>query len=187
MKFGHLVVAASLFGAASAQAADLELALSSDTANLEVLTDSEMIGVGGADLSFAGFFNDNDDYMIDVGLLVEGRPAGEQPLSFGLGGKIMLGSIDTPDAGFSAIALGGKVRYHIPANTPMSVGADLFYAPDITAFNDAEGVLDMRVRFEVDVLPAATAFLGYRKLSADLGKKDYDLDDNVHIGIRFQF
>lgn len=187
MKMGYFAALTAALVAGSAQAADLELALSGDTASIEVLTDSESIGVGGADLSFGGFFNNDDDYMAEVGLLVEGRPAGDQPLSFGLGGKVLLGSIDTPDAGFSAIALGGKVRYHIPSNTPMAFGADLFYAPDITTFSDAEGVTDMRVRFEVDVLPAATAFLGYRKLSADLGSSDYDLDDNVHIGIRFQF
>ena len=171
-----------------AYAVDLELAFSDETANIEVQTDSENFGFSGSDLSAALFFNDEDDFAISAGLLVDGTPAGDQPFTYGLGGKIYYIDADVPNATTTAIALGVGIKFHIPARMPMAVGGDIYFAPDITAFGDADSLLDFRIRFEMDVLPNATAFAGYRRFEIDLDQGgDYELDDNPHIGIRFQF
>lgn len=179
----------ALLMASSIQASELELFLGSDTAALKILSDSASVGVGGADLQIGGFFNDADDYLIELGMLVQGRPAGEQPTSYGLGAKAMFGGIDQPDKGLGGIGLGGIIAHHIPANMPVTLSAELYYAPGITSFRDADGMLDMTLRAELAVLPAASAFLGYRQLSVDLDgvSGDYDLDDEIHLGMRFQF
>lgn len=189
MTMKYLITGCALLAVSSASAGELELALGSDTAAVKILSDSGSIGVGGADLQFGGFMNDDDDYMLDVGLLVQGRPAGEQPTSYGLGAKAMFGSIDEPDKGFGGIGLGGKISHHIPANMPITLSAELFYAPSITSFRDADSVMDFTLRGEMDVLPAASLFVGYRQLEVDIEdvSDDYDLDDEFHIGMRFQF
>ncbi len=167
---------------------DFELAFSEDAANVEVVTESESFGFSGADLSAGVFYNDDDDYAITAGLLVDGTPAGNQPYTFGLGGKFYYINMDTPDVRMTAIALGAGVKYHIPAKMPMAIGGDVYFVPSIAAFGDGDGLLDFRIRFEVDVLPNATAFVGYRNFEIDLEKAgDQELDDNPHLGIRFQF
>jgi hypothetical protein len=174
----------------SAMAFDLEIALSKDTANFEAIIESESVGFNGADLSFGAFYNDESDYALTAGLLIDGTPAGDQPFTFGLGGKFYYIDVDNDevDARTTAVALGGGVKYHIPARMPMAVGGDLYFVPNITAFGDADGMYDLRLRYEIDVLPNATAFVGYRRFEVDYEDSgDYELDDNAHLGIRFQF
>lgn len=172
----------------SAQAFDLEIALSGDTANIELLTESESLGFSGSDLSAGLFFNDNDDFSLTAGVLVDGTPAGDQPLTFGLGGKIYYISVDDLNAESTALALGVGVKYHIPASMPVAIGGDAYFAPDITAFGDSEGLMDIRLKLEVGILPNAAAFVGYRQFEVDVKNGgDYELDDNAHAGISFQF
>lgn len=170
------------------QAADFEIALSQETASLELIADSDIVGVGGADLLFGLLFNEDDDIMGSLGMLAYGVPAGEQPFSFGLGGKIYYVSLDQADASASALALGATAKYHIPGNMPMAFGGELYFAPGITSFQDADQFLDFRLRYDIDILPSATGFLGYRLTTVDFeAGGDYDIDDNVHLGIRIQF
>jgi len=175
-------------GTAAANAADLEITLGDQAAAIHVLADSDVIGVGGADLDFGLLFNDDSDVMGSIGMLAHGTPAGDQPWTFGLGGRLYYASIDTPDRSVGALALGGSAMYHIPGHTPMAFGGDLFFAPSITTFADGDSFLHWGVRFEADVLPSATAFIGYRKVTADLDQHgDYDIDDSFHLGVRFSF
>ena len=173
----------------STQAADFDIALSEETASLEMISDSDVIGMGGADLLLGLLFNEDDDYMGSLGLQAYGTPAGpEQPFSFGLGGKLYYARIDKPDADVSALALGVTTIYHIPDNMPMALSAELYFAPGITSFHDADQFLDFRARFSIDVLPSAAGFIGYRLTTVDFeAGGDRDLDENIHLGIRFQF
>ncbi len=174
--------------ASTAQAAEFELALSKDTAAIDILADSAALGSGGAELSVGALYNDADDLIGHIGLLVRGVPAGEQPFSFGLGGRIYFAALDTPDASVGALALGAGARYLIPGNIPMAVGGDIYFAPGITTFSDGDDLLDLKIRFEADVLPNATAFIGYRNIVAGLENgPNYDIDENVHLGIRILF
>lgn len=169
-------------------AAELELALSNETAAAEVIADSSSIASGGADLRLGLIFTENDDFLGHVGLLVRGAAVGERPVAFGLGAVLYYGSIDKPDASVGALALGFGFKYIFPGNTPLALGGDLYFAPDITSFGDSDGLLDYRLRAEIDVLPSATAFIGYRAINVDLSNVgDYDIDENIHLGIRFQF
>lgn len=171
-----------------AQAFDLEIALSGESANLEVKTESERYGFSGSDLSASIFFNEDDDFALSAGVLVDGTPAGDQPLTFGLGGKIYYINLDDLNADSTALALGFGVTYHIPGSMPIAIGGDAYIAPDVTAFGDGEEVMDVRLKLEVGILPNASAFIGYRQFEIDLKDgEDYELDENGHAGISFQF
>lgn len=170
------------------QAAELELALSNETAAAELIADSSSIASGGADLRLGLLFNEEDDILGNAGLIVRGAAVGERPMAFGLGAALYYGGVDIADAKVGALALGFGLKYVFPGNTPVALGGDLFFAPDITSFSDSDGLLDFRLRAEIDVLPSATAFVGYRGINVELSNgTDYDIDENVHLGIRFQF
>jgi len=194
MQFWHLLIAAVLLGVmSSSQATDFDIALSAETASFELTADSGSVGAGGADLLLGLFFNEDSDVMGSLGMLAYGVPAGEQPFTFGLGGKLYYASIDQPNSDVSALALGGTTQYHIPGNMPMILGAELYFAPGITSFQDADQLLDLRLRFSIDILPSAAAFIGYRLTAVDFvegrdeKEDDHDLDENIHLGIRIQF
>lgn len=171
------------------QANDLELALSSETAQFTFRSDSSMIGWGGADLAFALFYNDNSDILGQVSLLQLRPPSENNPFTLGVGAKFYLGTLDEPSSNIAALAISGDARYTFPGKMPMAIYFSGSWAPDITSFSDAKGVLDLVLGYQIEVLPQTTAFIGVRRLEIDTKQKNnVQLDDDrLHIGVRFTF
>ena len=189
----HLVTAALLLGASgAANAAGLDIALGSDTAQVNYYFGSDAIGYGGADFSLGAFFNDADDVMGSFGVKVTGSPAGMRPLTFGVGAKVYAASLDRgplPDLDVQALGIGGEAKFHIPANMPMALVGEFYYAPDITTGGDGENFSDLNLNFEIEITPGTAAFVGYRNLQTEIENtgRDYELDDEGHVGIRVMF
>ncbi len=188
-RFAPVLLAATMASVSvPAGAADLDLALSNQSAMAEIIADSSSIASGGADLHVGLLFNELNDVVGHAGLIVRGTPVNEHDVSFGLGAGIYYASLDKPNGNVGALALGFGLKYTIPGNTPVGLGGSIFYAPDVTTFSDGNSLVDLKLRAEIDVLPSATAFLGYRKLASDLTSGgEHKMDDNIHVGIRIQF
>ncbi|MGI9305442.1 MAG: YfaZ family outer membrane protein [Gammaproteobacteria bacterium] len=188
MRTRTLIVVALLAGATPLKAAELEIALSGETVQLALITPTGLVGLGGGDFDLGAFFNDDDDLIGSLGLTVAGVPAGDTPFSFALGTRLYLGELDSPNADVLALSVGGHARYTIPSNIPLHLTAGVFYAPDIVTSGDIDDWLDFIARFEVEIVPRTSAFIGYRKLGADITNAgDHTLDDNVHIGVHLSF
>ena len=173
----------------AANANDFEAALSKETAQFTFRSDSSLIGWGGADLGLGFFYNDDSDFIAQASLVQMRQPSEDTPLTFGVGVKAYLGQLDDPDQDVVAFAVGGEVRYTIPGTMPMAVYARGFYAPDITSFSDTKEVIDLTIRFQLEILPETVGFVGIRRLEFDTddeGSYTAD-DDNVHIGVRLTF
>ncbi len=173
-----------------AQAKGLDLRLSDKTAELIYLTESSTFGYGGADMGLGFFYNDADDVMFSASMMVTGHGAGNnRALKFGVGVKLLGAELDEPDLTAAALAVGGQIRYVFPSTTPFALLAEGFISPDITSFSDAEQMLEYRFALELEVTPSARAYLGYRKIEFDMtnGLKDYEMDDEVHLGVRLAF
>jgi len=120
---------------------------------------------------------------------IRGTPAGNnQGFQFGVGGKLTFTAVDASDEEFGALAIGGQFRYVIPAATPVAFVAAAYFAPSITSFSGADKYTEYRVAVEIEVTPSARAYLGYRneEYEFESGGK-FELDDNVHIGLKFEF
>ena len=172
-----------------ANANDFEAALSTETAQFTFRSDSSLIGWGGADLAFGFFYNDDSDIIGSASLVQMRQPSEDTPITFGVGVKAYLGQLDDIDQDVAAFAVGGEVRYTIPGTMPMAVYARGFYAPDVTSFADIEEVVDLTIRFQIEILPQTVGFVGIRRLEFDTdddGSYDAD-DDNIHIGVRLTF
>ena len=92
-------------------AADFEAALSSDTAEFNFRSDSSVIGWGGSDLALGLFFNDDSDFILQGSLMQMRQASEENPLTFGVGVKAYLGTLDDPGEDVFALAIGGELRY----------------------------------------------------------------------------
>lgn len=168
---------------------ELEVALSSRTVKGEYFRAVDQAGIGGGDLSLGLFYNEDEELAGTVGLMVSGVPAGQNPLSFGVGTKFYGARVKRRgDDSVFALTLGGRAKYTFPANIPMHVGTELFYAPSITTLSDGENLLDFNARYEIEFIPQTVAFLGYRLFRVDLEKGGYSkLDNNIQLGIRMSF
>ncbi len=169
-------------------AAELDFALSKETAALEVYLDTNMINSQNAKAILGGVYTENGDWVGYAGLASDGLAAIDQAYSFGVGVRLYYGSIDTPDVGVGALALGATGRVKFSAGIPLALAGDFHYAPKITTFSDGDEVLDTRIRLETDISPNAVAFIGYRTLTLGLkSRPDYEVDDRIQLGVRFQF
>ncbi len=184
-----LLLLLGALGSSPASANDFEAALSSETAQFTFRSDSSLIGWGGSDLAFGLFYNEDSDYVFQASLMQMRQASEENPLTFGVGVKTYLGSLDDINEDVFAFGIGGEVRYTIPGTMPMALYLRGFYAPDITSFADAEEVIDYTFGFQIEALPQTTAFIGIRHLEFETDDDgDYEADDDeLHLGVRLTF
>jgi len=173
----------------NANASDFEAALSKETAQFTFRSDSSLIGWGGADLGLGLFYNEDSDFIGQLGLLQMRQASQQNPLTFGVGVKAYLGQLDDPDADVFGLGIGGQIRYTIAGTMPMAIYLDAIFAPEITSFSDTEGIVDYRFGFQIEALPQTIAFIGVRHLEIELDDQgDYEADDdNIHLGVRLTF
>jgi hypothetical protein len=195
----RLILASLLvFITSGSYATGIDIRVGDEAAQFEYLFDSDaQIGIGGADVGAALFFNENDDIALTLGVMVSGSSAGKnRALQFGAGAKLYAaqldrspGDVDDDDETVAGLGIGGKVSYIFPSRTPMAISGELYYAPDITSFGDNKNILDAQIRFELEVAPSTRLYVGYRRLESELeySGEDYELDDSGHVGVRFSF
>ena len=85
-----------------------------------------------------------------------------------------------------AAAVGGRVRFS-PINR-FGIGGDVFYAPKITSFLDSEEYTEWNVRADYQLLAQGFIYIGYRRVETKIKDKGtYQIDDNVHLGMKLLF
>jgi len=188
-----LIATTLIFPFNSALAGAIDFRVGSDVAELTFMTQTASFGYGGADIGFGALINDENDFIANASILVSGSSTGDvKALHFGVGAKAYAGMIDGPndnlDIEGGAIAIGGQVRYVFPGNTPLAVLAEAYYAPEVTNIADFDGLVEYRVALELEVTPSARAYIGYRNLEVEISREvDYEVDDEAHVGVRFEF
>ena len=188
-----LIITALLLPFNNVSAGAIDFRLGSDMAELTFLTQTASFGYGGADIGFGVLFNEFNDVIANGSILVSGSSAGDvKALHFGVGAKAYVGTLEGPsgnlDLDGGAVALGAKIRYVFPGNAPLAVLGELYYAPEVTSLSDFAGVQEYRLALELEVTPSARAYVGYRKLEIELDNGfDYEIDDDFHVGVRFEF
>jgi hypothetical protein len=203
MAYRFLLVTLLGLTAATAQARGLDISLGSDTAQINYLAQSDsQIGIGGTEFGGGVLFNESDDVIFNMGVLVTGNSLGQnRSLQLGAGARAYAGKLDCDDNDIvgnvdcsgndtvAAIGIGGKVAYIFPSRTPISLSLEAYLAPNVTSFGDHEDFLEVTLRFELEVAPTTRFFVGYRNMEIeleDLGE-DYEIDDSGHLGVRFAF
>jgi len=177
----------------NALAGALDFRVGNDMAEISFLTQSATFGHGGADIGFGALINEDNDVVASGSILVSGSSTGDvKGLHFGVGAKAYVGMLegptDTLDVDGAAIAIGGRVRYVFPGSAPLAVLGEAYFAPEVTSIADFDGLLEYRVALELEVTPSARAYIGYRKLEVQFNNNlDFDVDDEAHIGVRFEF
>jgi len=172
-----------------AEARGIDLKLADEMAEFTYLTESSTFGYGGADVGLGVMFTEDDDVQFSGQIMISGNPAGNnKAYQYGVGGKIMLTTIDAADDEIGALAIGGQFRYVVPSATPIAIVAAGYFAPGITSFSGADQYLEFRVAFEMEVTPSARAYVGYRNAEYEFENGgEFEIDDNLHLGIKFDF
>ncbi len=171
-------------------AARLDVNLNKDSARF---TYYSLIGgstYGRTEMSTGILYNEDDNYLLELGLQVVDVAGSESPgLEIGVGPKLYYMSDDVADVTGLSIAVGGIVRYNLPQLQRMALQGSLYYAPRITSTIDTDNFLEYGVRVAYEILPTANIYLGYRRIRVEYtkAKGTHTLDDGAMLGMDFSF
>ncbi len=189
-----LIITAVIIPFNNVSAGAIDFRVGQDMAEVSFLTQTASFGYGGADIGFGALVNEHNDVIANGSILVSGSAAGDvKGLHFGVGAKAFAGTLEGPtstslEGDGGAIAIGGRIRYIFPGNTPLAILGEAFYAPEVTSISDFDGLVEYRAALELEVTPSARAYIGYRRLDVTFNRDvDYKVDDEAHIGVRFEF
>ncbi len=142
---------------------------------------------GRTETSYGLLYNDDKRTVVDAGLQITDVAGSKAPgLEVGAGPKLYYVDADTRTAG--AIGLGGLLRYKFPSVQRVVFMANLYYAPGIVTFMDAENLLEYNAQIGYELLPTADVYIGYRRIKVKFSD-NYDevIDKSTVFGLRFNF
>ncbi|HEY4126874.1 MAG TPA: YfaZ family outer membrane protein [Gammaproteobacteria bacterium] len=187
MRHYRIALFLALTAAASAAQASntLDFNLASNAVAADFSTSLTDTGVEGS----LGFLHHTDRVdLFDAGLDVVGNasPVGS-PLIFGVGGKFFYINPKDKDNG-EALAIGAHFRYTWPYFNRFAIAGELYYAPNIVAFQSADRFWEGRLTANYQILRNADAYVGYRYVSASFNSgPSTTLDSSVILGINVTF
>lgn len=181
-----IILLAALVIASPVRAGELDLSLNDDAVRLAYAWPAR-----GDKLQLdAGLLHQQDlGEVVHFGLhLVDFASDGPNPLRAGLGGRLYYTNSDTAFDDELTLALGGFVNYTLPDYNRFSIGARLYYAPEILTFGDSEEFIELDARISYNVLRDADVFLGARYIGIEFeGGGKLRLDTGLHAGIQLRF
>ncbi len=166
----------------------IEATLSDKTANVAGDADLAVTDYGRTQFRLRGFFNEAGDVMGSMGVYARGMPAGRSPFFAIVGLWGYIGHLDDLRQGIHALSLGAGAGVTIARNMPVTVEGSVYYAPDITSFNDTANLVEGDARVALEIMPGTSGFVGYRYLRVELADDNPELlDHRPHLGIRIAF
>lgn len=165
----------------------IDFSFSTESANVGLYSlresPDELTKVGGE-----YFFNKDDDNFLDAfGSISRKGFANDPNFELGLKGKVFYTKHDNYDQSGYGVMIGATSRYWLPTEVPVTIAGDVLFAPDVVTFDQVEGAFEVEVRTEVQILPSAFAYVGYRKLDVSYKSGSKDLDGLIHLGVNIGF
>ncbi|MCF6209421.1 MAG: YfaZ family protein [Gammaproteobacteria bacterium] len=192
MLLRKLFIAAFLFSASSslAMAQSLDINLGDKSASFRYNAFVGGSTFGRTELNFGVLYNEDKNRYADIGLLVVDTAGSKAPgLEVGIGPKVMFLWENDRDAKGTAIALGGRLNFKPQKMKRLRLGLEGYFAPSITSFQDIDNAYTLEGRVGYEILPTATAYVGYRSIRASLNKNQgtQTIDQGAFLGIQLFF
>ncbi len=178
-----LVTALFMSGAASSE--EINIQLSNDTARFMYLTEAFGQNFGRLELEAGFLYNENDDTLVNLGLLVRGESV-SVPLIVSIGARAYYARLAAYNVG--AIAIGGDLLLAPESWGGLGIGAFYYTAPSVTSFADADGLSEYGVYVNFQITPQARVALGYQRIDADiLNAPTILIDKGSYFGLNISF
>lgn len=182
------LVALSLIAASSTAFADtFDINLRDTAAQFQYSASMGTSTLGKSAMHIGYLYTNHSNSYTDFGMLVKDEVSPNAPgLTVGVGVKGLIAKVSANRA--TAVALGGLVHYAPPTIPKVGLVATAYWSPNILTFGDADRTVETGVRVEYEVIPQATAYVGYRKINVGLKNAgEAKLEEGMHIGVRLSF
>lgn len=187
MLLRKLLVLSLLTASTTLLADTVDINLRDSSVQLQYIAPMGRDTLGSSELHAGLLYADNNDRFGDFGILVKGAMGDRSSgATAGVGLKGLLATVNGNSV--TALALGGQVRFSLPAVARAGLVGQLYFSPNIVTYRDAERFAEAVARLEYEIIPQATAYLGYRRISFDfVNNTDAVLDTGFHAGVRMSF
>lgn len=160
--------------------------ISEKVASAKLERDAARLKIDNSRLHLAGIYSEKRDSVIHGGLAVDSSLVSAIRLSFGT--RAYLALLNEENSDVFATALGLEAAYNLPfEKLPLEFSASFYYAPDILTFGSADRSIDAQVDFAFPLRENSSVFAGARFLQMDVTPEDREIDNRVHMGIRWNF
>ena len=163
---------------------DLELNTNLDIGQFNENVEPETMFVGARFLNADNSGRINNDPLYEVSFLMK-REMGQSGLNVGLGVKANY----TKD--YTTLPLGITFEYGLPAVTtvPMALRADVFYAPKVLSFDNADKYFEYRLEYDAEVIEHGHVIVGYRHIRTDYddARGNFTYNASAYVGFNFEF
>lgn len=183
------IIAALLSDDALAQGSAGEIALSDESLQLrylQMLASSEA-GSEPSELGFGLYLNENRDIVASANYYVAASRLRFNRLTFKAGPIAYAAMLNTENTDVFAMALGGEVRFEFLRRQGLDIVVRGAYAPDILTFGAADNLWDLVARVELPLADRITGFGGYRLFEIDALEGERELEESLHLGLRYEF
>ncbi len=165
---------------------DIEVELKFDMGqfNSQLDVDSTYIG-----LRYIYADNKHDaDELVELSYLMRKPLDKMKELRIGIGFKVDYSSADSQS--FLAVPLGVEARYRLPFHlsvVPIYIGAELYYAPSVLSFSDADNYLEFKANVDIEIIDRGLITLGYRHIDTNYEIADVKFNHAAFAGFKFIF
>lgn len=180
-----LLLVSALLISTTATSEEINIQLSDDTARFMYLTEAFGQDFGRLELEAGFLYNENDDTLVNLGLLVRGESV-SVPLIVSIGARAYYADLAAYNVG--AVAIGGDLLFS--PETWGGFGMGLFYyaAPSVVSFGDADGLSEYGAYVNFQITPQARVALGYQRIEADIeNAATVVIDKGSYFGINISF
>lgn len=187
----NIVALSLLIFGTTAMADTLDLNLRNSAAQVQYATSMGRDSLGKTEFHFGALYSDSDNQhntLGDFGIVVKDEVGSSAPgWSVGAGIKGVVSHTDGTNE--SAIAIGGLIRYSPPGLPRMGIVGQLYFAPNITTFSDANRYVEDGLQVEYSIVSNAAAYLGYRNIQFNINSTSSNatVDEGVFVGVRMTF
>lgn len=164
----------------------LSFYLSEKVAFAQYESKATRFGLDRARTHLAFLFSEERDTVLQAGLALDAAFTSSLRLSFGTRSYIAILSDENQDS--LAVSVGAETAYQLPFETlPLEFGASFYYAPDILTFGVGDRAIDAQVDVTLPVREQFSVFGGIRYFQIDTRPEDREIDNRVHVGVRWDF
>ncbi|HLU05170.1 MAG TPA: hypothetical protein VKZ91_01330 [Woeseiaceae bacterium] len=166
-----------------------EIAVSDESVQLRYIRPryqpADNIEVG--QLGFGLFLSEERDIVASANFYVEATRLRINRLSFMVGPVAYAALLGDENEDVFALALGAEARFRLLRNPRVDIVGQAVYAPDILTFGSADNVWDIVGRAEIPITDRVTGFGGFRLFEIDLLQGTKELEETIHLGLRYRF
>lgn len=133
-------------------------------------------------------FSEERDNVFTANLMLDVHPDLVPSVRFSTGVRAYAALLGAENQDVVGVGLGVEGAYQLPsALLPLEVSAGFFYTPDVFVFGQSDRIIDYNVRAGFQLRDSLHGFVGLRFLQFDTRPGDREVDDKIHVGLRWDF